>query len=302
MSSLEGRVAIITGSGRGIGREHALLFAREGAKVIVNDLGSATDGTSSDSSAAQQVADEINALGGQAVANADSVSSWLGAENLVRTAVEAFGDLHILVNNAGILRDRMIVNMSEEEWDTVLDVHLKGHFCPLRAAAVYWRQQTKKGKAVNAAIVNTSSGSGFFGNVGQANYAAAKSGILTLTLVAARELEQYGVRANAVAPVARTRLMEASPGLVDRFQPPTDRTEFDAWDPANISPLVAYLSTASCTLTGQAFSAFGGVVVRNVGWTAGDRFEHDGRWDIPSLQEALKNLDGRLLPVSTTYN
>ena len=181
MNTLKDRVAIITGAGRGIGREHALLFAAEGAKVVVNDLGGAPDGSGSDTTPAQQVAAEIVAAGGQAVANGDDISTWEGAERLVNQAIETFGDLHVLINNAGILRDRMLVNMSIEEWDSIMKVHLRGHFCPTRMAAAYWRDQSKAGKEVKAAVVNTSSTSGLLGNPGQANYGAAKAGLAAFT-------------------------------------------------------------------------------------------------------------------------
>src|SRR5213595_3260782 len=202
MGALEGRVAIITGAGRGIGREHALLSAQEGAKVVVNDLGGAMDGTGDDRTPAEQVVDEIRGMGGEAVANADNVADWEGGQRLINAAVEAFGDLHVLVNNAGILRDRVIVNMTEEEWDSVIQVHLKGHFCPTRHAAAYWREQSKAGKEVKASIVHTSSTSGLLGNPGQANYGAAKSGIATFSYIASLELGRYGVRSNAIAPAA----------------------------------------------------------------------------------------------------
>src|SRR4051794_35698847 len=215
MGALDGRVAIITGAGRGIGREHALLFASEGAKVVVNDLGGAVDGSGDDRSPAQQVVDEIKAMGGEAVANADNITDWEGGQRLVNTAVETFGDLHVLVNNAGILRDRVLVNMTEEEWDGVIHVHLKGHFVPTRWAATYWREQTKAGKQVRASVINTSSTSGLIGNPGQTNYGAAKMGIAAFTIIAAQELSRYGVRVNAIAPAARTRLTEATPGLGD---------------------------------------------------------------------------------------
>src|SRR2546421_2385168 len=191
MGALDGRVAIITGAGRGIGREHALLFAREGARVVVNDLGGGTDGSGADAGPAQEVVDEIRAAGGEAVANTDNVADWAGAERLVQTAVDVFGELHVLVNNAGILRDRMLANMSESEFDDVVRVHLKGHFAPLRHAAAYWRDRVKAGDAVNASVINTSSTSGLFGNVGQTNYGAAKTGIATLTIIAQMELERY---------------------------------------------------------------------------------------------------------------
>src|SRR5690349_10815799 len=235
MGSLDGRVAIITGAGRGIGREHALLFASEGAKVVVNDLGGAMDGSGDDRTAAEQVVDEIKALGGEAVANADNVADWEGSQRLINTAVEAFGDLHVLVNNAGILRDRVLVNMTEDEWDAVIHVHLKGHFAPTRWAAAYWREQTKAGKDVKASVINTSSTSGLLGNPGQTNYGAAKAGIASFTVICAMELARYGVRSNAIAPAARTRLTEATPGLGDVVQPPTEADAFDIWDPANIS-------------------------------------------------------------------
>src|SRR5918999_4963506 len=196
MGVLDGRIAIITGAGRGIGREHALLFAAEGAKVVVNDLGGAPDGTGDDRTAAEQVVDEIKAMGGEAVASADNVADWEGGQRLVNAAVEAFGDLHVLVNNAGILRDRVLVNMTEEEWDAVIHVHLKGHFCPTRFAAGYWREQTKAGKEVKASIINTSSTSGLLGNPGQANYGAAKAGIAAFSNIVAMELTRYGVRSN----------------------------------------------------------------------------------------------------------
>src|SRR3954454_15317726 len=194
MGALDGRGAIVTGAGRGIGREHALIFASEGAKVVVNDLGGAMDGTGDDRTPAQQVADEIKAMGGEAVANADNVADWEGGQRLINSAIEAFGDLHVLVNNAGILRDRVLVNMTEEEWDAVIHVHLKGHFVPTRWAATYWREQTKAGKTVKASVINTSSTSGLIGNPGQANYGAAKMGIAAFTIITAQELSRYGVR------------------------------------------------------------------------------------------------------------
>src|SRR4051795_379837 len=243
MGALDGRIAIITGAGRGIGREHALLFASEGAKVVVNDLGGAMDGSGDDRTPAQQVVDEVRAMGGEAIANADNVADWEGGQRLVQSAIDAFGDLHVLVNNAGILRDRVLVNMTEEEWDSVIQVHLRGHFCPTRMAASYWREQTKAGKEVKASIVHTSSTSGLLGNPGQTNYGAAKSGIATFSQIAAQELSRYGVRVNCIAPAARTRLTEATPGLGDVIKAPDDPGKFDIWDPANISPLIAYLAT-----------------------------------------------------------
>ena len=223
MGALDGRVAIITGAGRGLGREHALLFASEGAKVVVNDLGGDIDGTGDDRAPAQQVVDEIKAMGGEAVANVDNVADWEGAQRLIQTAVDTFGTLHVLVNNAGILRDRVIVNMTEQEWDSVIHVHLKGHFCPTRFAAAYWREQSKAGTPVKAALIHTSSTSGLLGNPGQANYGAAKSGIATFSQICSMELGRYGVRSNAIAPAARTRLTEQTPGLSEVVKAPDDR-------------------------------------------------------------------------------
>lgn len=290
MGTLDDRVVIVTGGGRGIGREHALLFADEGARVVVNDLGGAPDGSGSDSSAAQQVVDEILALGGTAVANKDDIATWDGARQVVDAAVESFGELHAVVNNAGILRDRTIANMSEEEWDSVIRVHLKGHFSVLRWAAGYWRDQAKAGRPVKGAVVNTTSGSGLYGLGGQANYAAAKAGIAALTVVASRELQRYGVRVNAIAPVARTRLTENAPGLEDTLRLPRNPATFDVWDPANISPLAAFLATSDCPFTGQVFDIHGGRVSLFQGWTAASTIEHQHRWSVGELAESLRGL------------
>jgi NAD(P)-dependent dehydrogenase (short-subunit alcohol dehydrogenase family) len=281
MQTLEGRVAIITGAGRGIGRQHALLFASEGAKVVVNDLGGSADGVGADASPAQEVVSEIRALGGEAIANADDVTSWEGAQRLIDAAVETFGDLHVLVNNAGILRDRMLVNMSEEEWDAVIKVHLKGHFCTTRWAAAYWRQRGKDGHDVHASVINTSSASGLFGNPGQTNYGAAKMGIAAFTMIASRELARYGVRVNAIAPAARTRLT----GMSER----TD-VGFDEMDPANVSPFVAYLGTADCPINGRAFLVWGGRVQLFQPWAIVDRIEKDGRWTVEELAKEGQRL------------
>ena len=288
MGALDGRVAIITGAGRGIGREHALLFAAEGAKVVVNDLGGAMDGSGDDRTPAEQVVDEIKGMGGEAVANADNVADWEGAQRMVNSAVEAFGDLHVLVNNAGILRDRVLVNMTEEEWDAVIHVHLKGHFAPTRWAAAYWREQSKAGKEVKASVINTSSTSGLLGNPGQANYGAAKAGIAAFTQICAMELPRYGVRSNAIAPAARTRLTEATPGLGDVIKAPDDPGSFDIWDPANVSPLVAYLSTENCTINGKVFFVQGGKVQVMQPWTMSDTVERPDRWTVADLEKEMK--------------
>jgi NAD(P)-dependent dehydrogenase (short-subunit alcohol dehydrogenase family) len=292
MGALEGKVAIITGAGRGIGREHALLFAAEGAKVVVNDLGGAVDGSGDDRSPAQQVVDEIKEMGGEAVANADNVADWEGGQRVVNAAVEAFGDLHVLVNNAGILRDRVLVNMTEDEWDAVIDVHLKGHFVPTRWAAAYWREQSKAGKEVKAAVVNTSSTSGLLGNPGQTNYGTAKAGLAAFTVIAAQELSRYGVRVNAIAPAARTRMTESTPGLSDIVQPPPDPGAFDAWDPANISPLVGYLASDLCTFSGKVFFVQGGKVQLFQPWTLAHEIDKNDRWTVAELAEQIPNLFG----------
>jgi NAD(P)-dependent dehydrogenase (short-subunit alcohol dehydrogenase family) len=280
---LQDRVAIITGAGRGIGREHALLFASLGAKVVVNDLGGAVDGSGSDVSAAQAVVDEITAAGGQAVANTDSVSSFDGAKAIVDQAVAAFGDLHVVVNNAGILRDRMLVSMSEEEFDTVITVHLKGTFNITRHAAEVWREAAKAGTVTDRAIVNTSSGAGLHGNVGQTNYSAAKAGIAAMTVVNAMELNRYGVRANCIAPVARTRLTLQTPGMGESMQQ-------HVFDPENVSPLVAVLAAETCPFNGQVFSVYGGSVGIYGGWSIAESVETDDRWTVDTLAAAMDKL------------
>ena len=287
MGALDGRVAIITGAGRGIGREHALLFAAEGAKVVVNDLGGAVDGSGDDRTAAEQVVDEIRSFGGEAVPSADDIADWEGGRNLVDTAVEAFGDLHVLVNNAGILRDKMLVNMSEAEWDSVIHVHMKGHFVPTRHAAAYWRERVKDGREVSASVVNTSSTSGLLGNPGQTNYGAAKAGIAAFTVIAAQELSRYGVRVNAIAPAARTRMTEQTPGLTDIVKAPKDPGAFDVWNPANVSPLVAYLATESCPLNGKVLFVQGGQVRVFQPWTMTDTIQRDDRWTVEELAKEL---------------
>ena len=288
MGRFDGRVAIVTGAGRGIGREHALLLAREGASVVVNDLGGANDGTGADAGPAQQVVDEITAAGGKAVANTDNVAQWEGAAALVQQAVDEFGGLDILVNNAGILRDAYIAGMTEEQWDAVIAVHLKGHAACLQHAAAYWKAQSKAGEPVNAAVVNTASASGtFMPNAGQANYGAAKAGIAALTLVAADELERYGVRVNAIAPIARTRLTLATPGMGALFAEEIPEGEFDPFSPANISPLVAYLADGDCKLTGKVFAVQGGGISELAGWHSTRTIETDGPWTVDDIAAQL---------------
>ena len=281
----EGRVAIVTGAGRGLGREHALLLAAQGAAVVVNDLGGSTDGSGSDAGPAREVADEIVAAGGSAVANTDDVSDWDGAGRLVQQAIDSFGRLDVLINNAGVLRDRMLVNMSEDEWDVVMRVNAKGHAAPLRHAAAYWREQAKQHGSVSAAVVNTSSPSGLFANVGQANYGAAKVAVAGLTMIAAKELARYGVRVNAIAPAARTRLL--GPGAAA----PTDPDVFDRMDPANVAPFVVYLASDECTMTGRCFVVYGGMVSLVEPWKATATIEHEGRWTLDDLIARAPELD-----------
>ena len=267
MSKLcEGRIAVVTGAGRGIGREHALSLAAHGAKVVVNDVGAAVDGSGGDLSPAEQVVQEIKGMGGEAVANGDSVSSWEGAQRLINTAIETFGDLHVVVNNAGILRDRVLANMTEEEWDAVINVHLKGTFAPSRWAAAYWRERFKAGQPVDGRIINTTSVSGIYGNPGQTNYGAANAGIAAFTNIAALELARYGVTVNAVAPVALTRMTE---GLGPA--PETDEQR-EMRSPRWIAPIVTWLASAeSKDVSGRVFEASGDVLAIAEGWVRGPR-------------------------------
>jgi NAD(P)-dependent dehydrogenase (short-subunit alcohol dehydrogenase family) len=285
----EGRVVIVTGAARGIGRAHALEFARQGAKVVVNDVGVELDGTGGSRAAAQQVVDEIAAAGGEAVANTDDVADWEGARSLVRTALDAFGRLDVVVNNAGIVRDRMFVNCGEDEWDAVIRVHLKGHFAVARFAAEHWRGLAKAGEPVDARIVNTSSGAGLMGSVGQAAYSAAKAGIATLTLVQAAELGRYGVTANAIAPSARTRMTETV--FSERMAPPADPGAFDAMAPENVAPLVVWLgSPQSAHVTGRVFEVEGGKVSVADGWQHGPVIDKGARWEPAELGPVVDEL------------
>ena len=287
MGALEGRVAVITGAGRGIGREHALLFAREGAKVVVNDLGGDNAGQGADSGPARDVVDEIIASGGTAVASSENIATWSGAESVVLQAIAEFGRLDVLVNNAGILRDSFIAGMEESQWDAVIAVHLKGHFAMLRHAAAYWKAQSKAGDQPNAAVINTASGSGVtLPNAGQANYGSAKAGIAAMTLIAAEELERYGVRVNAIAPVARTRLTLATAGMGSLMAEP-EEGELDLFSPANISPLVAYLATDKCPITGKVYAVQGGAISALSGWHDTETIETDGPWLIDDIATRL---------------
>ena len=284
MPDLSGKVAIVTGAGRGIGREHALALARAGAKLLVNDLGGSLAGEGEDRSPAEQVAEEIRGFGGEAAADYENVADFVGAERLVRHAIDEFGGLDILVCNAGILRDRMLVNMDEAEWDAVINVHLKGHFAPTRHAAAYWRERSKAGETVRGRVICTSSPSGVFGNVGQANYGAAKAGIAGFTLIAAQELGRYGVTVNCIAPNARTRMTEQAFG--DMAAPVEG---FDAMDPGNMSPVVVALCADEAQdITGQVLFVYGGSVNVLQGWSSGELVSRDDKWDADDLLAELR--------------
>ncbi|AYE97993.1 KR domain-containing protein [Mycobacterium paragordonae] len=291
MGLLDGRVVIVTGAGRGIGRAHALAFAAEGARVVINDIGVGLDGSAGESPA-QQVVDEITAAGGEAVVNGDDVADWTGAQNLIDTAVDTFGGLDVLVNNAGFIRDRMLANTSESEWDAVIRVHLKGHFATLRHAAGYWRRQIKGGTVgpddLHARIINTSSGAGLQGSVGQGNYSAAKAGIAALTLVGAAELGRYGITVNAIAPAARTRMTEAV--FAETMAAPEDGG-FDAMAPENVSPLVVWLgSVESRGVTGKVFEVEGGLIRVAEGWAHGPQIDKGAKWDPAELGPVVTDL------------
>jgi NAD(P)-dependent dehydrogenase (short-subunit alcohol dehydrogenase family) len=290
MGICDGRVVIVTGAGRGIGRGHALEFARQGAKVVVNDLGAEVDGKGSSTGPAGEVVDEIRAMGGDAVANGENVADFEGARRLVHAAIDTFGGLDVLVNNAGILRDRMIVNMTEDEWDAVITVHLKGTFAPTRHAAEYWRERTKNGEDNDARVICTSSTSGIFGNPGQSNYGAAKAGIAGFAIIVSRELARYGVTVNAIAPAARTRMTE---GLGARFEEP-DPSVFDEQAPENVAPLVVWLgSPESRDITGRVFLVSGGSIAVAEGWRRGPTVTQDDRWDPAELGKVVPDLVAR---------
>ncbi|WP_141576591.1 SDR family oxidoreductase [Actinomadura sp. WMMA1423] len=289
-----GRIAIVTGAGRGLGRAHALELARQGARVVVNDLGAELDGGGRSAGPAQEVVEEIRALGGEAVANGEDVADFDGARRLVRQAIDTFGGLDVLVANAGFLRDRMLVNTSEEEWDAVVRVHLKGHFATLRHAAEYWRAESKAGRARSARVIATTSGAGLQGSVGQAAYSAAKAGIAALTLVAAEELGRYGVTVNALAPSARTRMTETA--FAEKMA--ASDTGFDAMTPENVSPVVAWLATEeSADVTGRVIEVEGGRICLEDGWRHGPAAALDRRWDAAGVGAALRGLiDGSPAP------
>jgi NAD(P)-dependent dehydrogenase (short-subunit alcohol dehydrogenase family) len=290
MGMLDGKVAVITGAGRGIGRGEALLFADEGARVVANDLGGEWNGTGADSRAASQVVEEIKAAGGEAVPHFEDISEEAGAASLIAAALDSWGRLDVVVNNAGILRDRMVFNMSAEDWDAVMKVHLRGHFLVTRAASLHWRERAKAGEEVRGAIVNTSSTSGILGNVGQSNYGAAKAGIAAFSYIVAMELARYGVTVNTIAPGARTRMTEKTFGELK-----LPEGEFDSLAPENVAPMVAYLaSDAAAHITGQVFYVQGGLVQLYQGWTPVAEIQRDQRWTPAELAKRMGELfEGR---------
>ena len=282
----EGRIALVTGAARGVGREHALGLAKHGAKVVVNDLGAGVDGSGADTTPAQAVVDEIKDLGGEAIVNGDDVSSWDGAKNMIDQTIDAFGTIDVVVNNAGILRDRVLVNMTEDEWDAVIQVHLKGTFAPSRHAAAYWRQRSKEtGEKVNARIINTSSTSGLYGNIGQTNYGAAKAGIAAFTIIAARELARIGVTVNAISPTAYTR-------MTDNLREYTEE-DIERRDPRWVSPTIVYLSSAEASdITGRVIQAGNGRVAVCEGWRRGAEIDQleDAEAIGPMIRDMISNV------------
>jgi NAD(P)-dependent dehydrogenase (short-subunit alcohol dehydrogenase family) len=288
MGICDGRVVIVTGAGRGIGRGHALEFARQGAKVVVNDVGAEIDGSGGSTGPAGEVVEAIRAMGGEAVANGADVADWAQAEGLVATAIDAFGRLDVMVNNAGFLRDRMLANCSEEEWDAVMRVHLKGHFAPTRHAVAHWRDRAKAGEAVDGRIINTSSGAGLMGSVGQGNYSAAKAGIAALTLVESAEFARYGVTANAIAPAARTRMTEE---VFAQTMAAPEEGSFDAMAPENVAPFVVWLGSAdSADVTGRVFEIEGGKISVADGWQHGPMFDKGARWEPDEIGAVVRDL------------
>ena len=295
----EGRVVIVTGAGRGIGRGHALEFARQGAKVVVNDLGAEADGEGSSQGPAGEVVESIRAMGGEAIANGEDVADWEGSGRLVKAALDAWGRLDVVVNNAGFLRDRMFASGSVEEWDAVIRVHLRGHFCTSRHAAGYWRGESKAGNPVDARIINTSSGAGLQGSVGQATYSAAKAGIAALTLVQSAEMGRYGVTANAIAPAARTRMTEAV--FAETMQKPEDGS-FDEMAPENVAPLVVWLgSPESKDINGRMFEVEAGRISVADGWRKGPEVDKGARWEADEIGAVVSDLLAKAVPPQKVY-
>ena len=286
MGICDGRVVIITGAGRGLGREHALACAAEGAKVVVNDVGASLQGDGNDMSPAQEVVDLIRANGGEAITNGDDIADWDGAGRLVQSAIETFGGLDTVVTNAGIVRDRMFVNMSVDEWDAVIRVHLRGTFCPVKHAVDYWRAESKAGRPREGRVVTTSSGAGLHGSIAQTNYSAAKAGIATFTINIAAELGRIGVNANSIAPSARSRMTEEA--FAEMMAKPD--TGFDAMDPANISPLVVWLGSGDCDVSGRIFECAGGLISLADGWQIGAEFDKGAKWDPAEIGSVVDDL------------
>jgi NAD(P)-dependent dehydrogenase (short-subunit alcohol dehydrogenase family) len=298
MGISDGRVVLVTGSGGGLGRAHAIAFAREGAKVVVNDLGVSLAGEAGGGTPADAVVEEIRSFGGEAVTNGSDVADFAQAGELVKTAIDSFGRLDVVVNNAGIVRDRMFVSTSEEEWDAVVRVHLKGHYAVANQACAYWRAQSKAGEAVDARIINTSSGAGLQGSVGQSAYSAAKAGIAALTLVQAAELGRYGITSNAIAPSARTRMTEEV--FADMMKKP--ESGFDAMAPENVSPLVVWLGSAqSKDVTGQVFEIEGGKITLADGWRAGPNVDKGAQWAPDEVGSAVHDLIAKAVPAQKVY-
>ena len=286
MGICDGRVVIITGAGRGLGREHALAFAAEGAKVVVNDVGASLQGDGNDMSPAQEVVDLIRSNGGEAITNGDDIADWDGAGRLVQSAIDTFGGLDTVVTNAGIVRDRMFVNMSVDEWDAVIRVHLRGTFCPVKHAVDYWRAESKAGRPREGRVVTTSSGAGLHGSIAQTNYSAAKAGIATFTINVAAELGRIGVNANSIAPSARSRMTEEA--FAEMMAKP--ETGFDAMDPANISPLVVWLGSGDCNVSGRVFECAGGLISLADGWQVGAEFDKGDKWDPAEIGAVVDDL------------
>ena len=286
MGICDGRVVIITGAGRGLGREHALAFAAEGAKVVVNDVGASLQGDGNDMSPAQEVVDLIRSNGGEAITNGDDIADWEGAGRLVQSAIDTFGGLDTVVTNAGIVRDRMFVNMSVDEWDAVIRVHLRGTFCPVKHAVDYWRAESKAGRQRDGRVVTTSSGAGLHGSIAQTNYSAAKAGIATFTINIAAELGRIGVNANSIAPSARSRMTEEA--FAEMMAKP--ESGFDAMDPANISPLVVWLGSGDCNVSGRIFECAGGLISLADGWQVGAEFDKGDKWDPAEIGAVVDDL------------
>jgi NAD(P)-dependent dehydrogenase (short-subunit alcohol dehydrogenase family) len=287
MAALDGRVAVITGAAGGLGREYAKLFAQEGARLVLNDIGAARDGSGNDPGVVQELVAEIAATGADVVGNAQDISTFDGAERVLAQALEAYGEVHALVNSGGMLRDRMFVNMSVEEWDAVIGGHLRAHFCPTRVFAAHWRDRAKAGDPANASIVTTTSNAGLFAQPGQSNYAAAKAGIAGLTITLAQELSRYGIRVNAISPAARTRMTTEVPGMAEMVAAPSSEDQFDVYHPGNVAPVVAWLSSAACRVTGQVLYAQGGEVRVLEGWHYTATVDKGRRWTVEELDVEL---------------